>query len=535
MSELPNNWTWSTVGAVTDYIQRGKSPKYAAASALPVINQKCIRWNELQLKHLKYIHPDQVSAWDEPRYIRPGDILWNSTGTGTVGRAYLVKEADCIPNKVVDSHVTIVRTAPGLEPRYLFNWIKSPAVQNKIEEMCDGTTNQIELSRTAIAETAIPVAPRKEQARIADQLDTLLARIRVCNHHLDTIPGLLKRFRQAVLDAATTGALTEDWREPDAQPWRSVLLGDVASDFSYGSAAKSSKSGAVPVLRMGNIQQGELDWTDLVYTSDTKEIGKYELLPGDVLFNRTNSPELVGKTAVYQGERAAIYAGYLIRVRCSEDLLPEFLNYCLGSKAGRNYCWSVKSDGVSQSNINAKKLAAFPFALPLPSEQKEIVRRAKALFALIKRIEAHHKKIVAHAQRLAPQVLAKAFRGDLAPQDPNDEPATALLARVMAKRTGVGAAPKTRKTMAPRAARSSDSTSSFSKAMPTKSRQDEDVKGQPYLAGHLHRLGHPVNAQTLYEASELPVADFYKQLAWEIAEGHVNDADPLLKHASHAA
>jgi hypothetical protein len=220
MSELPNNWAWSTVGALADYIQRGKSPKYAETSELPVINQKCIRWNELQLQHLKYVHPDQVSAWDESRYIRSGDILWNSTGTGTVGRAHLVKEADCVPAKVVDSHVTIVRATPGLEPRYLFNWIKSPAVQNKIEEMCDGTTNQIELSRTAIAATAIPVAPREEQTRIADQLDTLLARIKACNDHLDAIPGLLKRFRQAAVSAAMAGELTAEWSgSTPAQAW----------------------------------------------------------------------------------------------------------------------------------------------------------------------------------------------------------------------------------------------------------------------------------------------------------------------------
>lgn len=448
MSEIPSSWEWSTIGHVTQYIQRGKSPKYAEQSSLPVINQKCIRWDELQLQHLKYIHPDQFDAWDEPRYIKPGDILWNSTGTGTVGRAYLVKREDTVLPKVVDSHVTIVRPASDLEPRYLFNWIKSPAVQNKIEEMCDGTTNQIELSRTAIAATEIPIAPRAEQTRIADQLDTLLARIKACNDHLDAIPGLLKRFRQAVLNAATTGSLTEDWRAPEAKPWQPVLLGDVASDFSYGSAAKSSKAGAVPVLRMGNIQQGELDWTDLVYTSDPKEIEQYQLVPGDVLFNRTNSPELVGKTAVYQGERPAVYAGYLIRVRCSSALLPDFLNYCLGSKAGRDYCWAVKSDGVSQSNINAKKLAAFPLALPLPDEQEEIIRRVKSLFALSNGVEKRYRQMLARAERLTPQVLAKAFRGELVPQNPNDEPASVLLASLKTGPTSAAATPARKRSKA---------------------------------------------------------------------------------------
>jgi hypothetical protein len=105
------------------------------------------------------------------------------------------------------------------------------------------------------------------------------------------------------------------------------------------------------VLRMGNIQGGQLDWTDLLYTSDPVEIRKYRLQPGDVLFNRTNSPELVGKTALFKTDRPAIFAGYLIRVRCSDRLVPAYLVYCLNSPAGRDYCWRVKTDGVSQSNI----------------------------------------------------------------------------------------------------------------------------------------------------------------------------------------
>ena len=106
MSELPTGWAWSTIGELSPYIQRGKSPKYADRSELPVVNQKCIRWTRLETQHLKFIHPEQFDAWDAARRIQPGDVLWNSTGTGTVGRAYLVQERDCTPAKVVDSHVT---------------------------------------------------------------------------------------------------------------------------------------------------------------------------------------------------------------------------------------------------------------------------------------------------------------------------------------------------------------------------------------------------------------------------------------------
>ena len=121
----------------------------------------------------------------------------------------------------------------------------------------------------------------------------------------------------------------------------------------YSTAAKSSKSGRVPVLRMGNNPNGTFDWADLVYTSDNDEIAGYLLHDGDVLFNRTNSRELVGKTAIYRGERPAIFAGYLIRVNQIPAVVEsEYLNFFLNSNVARQYGNSVKTDGVNQSNIN---------------------------------------------------------------------------------------------------------------------------------------------------------------------------------------
>lgn len=315
----------------------------------------------------------------------------------------------------------------GFDPRFTYYQLKH--LKPEAEAIATGTTFK-ELSGSAAATLPFKVAPLLEQTRIADQLDKLLARIQACNDRLDAIPVLLKRFRQTVLDAATSGSLTEDWKPESKQTWTVVQLSDVASDFSYGSAAKSSKTGLIPVLRMGNIQDGRLDWTDLVFTSDPQEIDKYKLHKGDVLFNRTNSPLLVGKTAIYQGEREAIYAGYLIRVRCLPTLRPEYLNYCLGSKAGRAYCWSVKSDGVSQSNINAKKLAAFEFSLPSIQEQAEIICRVETLQKLADRIEVRYIAARNQILRLTPLVLSKAFRGELVPQDPQDESASVLLKRI---------------------------------------------------------------------------------------------------------
>ena len=288
-----------------------------------------------------------------------------------------------------------------------------------------------------------PLPPLAEQKEIADRLDKLLAQVEATQARLARIPDIIKQFRQSVLAAAVSGKLTEEWRSINENtPWLEGVLGDFIHKPTYGSSTKSDNDGLVPVLRMGNLQSGHLDWTDLVYTSDKVEIEKYKLTTGDVLFNRTNSPELVGKTSIYRGERAAIYAGYLIKISCLPILNPEFLNYHLNSPSARAYCYAVKSDGVSQSNINAKKLAEYPIALPQQAEQTEIVRRVEQLFAYADSIEQQAKAAKARVDNLTQAILAKAFRGELTADwraaNPDlisgDNSAEALLARIQAER-----------------------------------------------------------------------------------------------------
>lgn len=531
MSEIPSTWEWSTIGNVTQYIQRGKSPKYAEQSALPVINQKCIRWNELQLQHLKYIHPDQFFAWDEPRYIKPGDILWNSTGTGTVGRAYLVKNGDTVLPKVVDSHVTIVRAATDLEPRYLFNWIKSPAVQNKIEEMCDGTTNQIELSRTAIAATAIPIAPRAEQTRIADQLDALLARVNACNGHLDAIPGILKRFRQAVLNVAAGEEFLEV--APEA-PFRVVKLGTVLAEPLRNG--KSVRDGiGLSVLRLTCLKPSGIDLkeTKTGDWSGVPDASRFLIQNGDYLVSRGNgSKELVGRGGLVGGCKEDIaYPDTMIRIRLDNaKLLPDYLKYVWSSQLIRQQIERAAKTTAGIWKVSQPDLEGVCLPLPDVSDQLEIVGRVERLLKLADRVEARYTAMFTHAQRLASQVLAKAFRGELVQQDVSDEPANAMLARLAAMKQDVLA--KGVKTRKPRQARAIGALKEG--AAMTKSRLDEDVMGQPYLASHLRRLGALATAEALFRAAELPVTDFYKQLAWEVAQGHVKDNQTSLE-PGHAA
>ncbi|ENH50827.1 type-1 restriction enzyme EcoKI specificity protein [Escherichia coli p0305293.6] len=348
-------------------------------------------------------------------------------------------------------HIWKIETSPALNKQFAYYALLN--ITEALKASAHGVAMP-HITKAGMEAWEIQLPPISEQKIIAEKLDTLLAQVESTKARLEQIPQILKRFRQAVLGAAVSGKLTEDWRDNSSlSGWIEGKLGEFIKKPSYGTSSKSNKEGLIPVLRMGNLQGGKLDWTDLVYTSDTIEIEKYKLEYNDVLFNRTNSPELVGKTAIYKSEQPAIYAGYLIRVQCLPDLNPDYLNYHLNSILGRQYCYSVKSDGVSQSNINAQKLIAYPITVPPLPEQHEIVRRVEQLFAYADTIEKQVNNALASVNNLTQSILAKAFRGELTAQWRAENPelisgensAAALLEKIKAERAASGGKKASRK------------------------------------------------------------------------------------------
>ena len=470
MSEhnVPAGWTHCALGEYL-YLKNGfafKSTSYIeqGQNTAPIIRISDIDGRFSDDSSACHVKSEFLASGFE---VEKGDLLIAMSGA-TTGKIGIYKgNTPAYQNQRVGNIKLINKDLGNLAFRnYLIHYLSADI----LKEAYGGA--QPNISGTAIENIQILLPPLAEQTRIAQKLDELLAQVDTLKARLDAIPALLKRFRQSTLAAAVSGRLTADWREGNPAEadsaaangvsqtqaklqiensnyaWPVVRLGSVARGFAYGSSSKSQSDGLVPVLRMGNIQSGKLDWSNLVYSSDPKEIEKYLLEYDDVLFNRTNSPELVGKTSIYKGEQKAIYAGYLIRVRCTEHLLPNFLNYCLNSLQAKDYCWRVKTDGVSQSNINAKKLADFPMGLPTVQEQTEIVRRVEQLFAFTDQLEAKIKTAQARVNHLTQSILAKAFRGELVPQDPNDEPASELLARIKAQRATAPKAKRGRKASA---------------------------------------------------------------------------------------
>jgi len=145
---------------------------------------------------------------------------------------------------------------------------------------------------------------------------------------------------------------------------------------------KSNERGQMFVLRMGNIQQGEIVYDKLVYSNDEDDNRQFALQKYDLLFNRTNSREWVGKVGIYRGEYPAIYAGYLVQVR-PIFIDPEYLNYVMNTEYERIYCKRVKSDGINQSNVSASKIADFLVPIPPLQEQQKIVQALKTILPAI--------------------------------------------------------------------------------------------------------------------------------------------------------
>ena len=229
--------------------------------------------------------------------------------------------------------------------------------------------------------------------------------------------------------------------------WIWVRLGDVCTNIEYGSSSKSSTTGKIPVLRMGNIQNGRILYSDLVFTSDEEEIAKYSLEEGDLLFNRCNSIEHVGKTGIYRNEMPAIFAGYLVRIR-PVLMSADYLNFVMQSSYYWKYCASVRSDAVGQSNINAEKIKQFRFPLPPLAEQQRIVDLLSNVVSALDGIDDRQKKYIEDIETLRVKLFKAALRGKLTKQLPEDGTAEELYQQIQLEKRELVKAKKIKKNTA---------------------------------------------------------------------------------------
>jgi len=444
--EIPPSWLNINLSEIVSDLQSGKRPKggvQSIESGVPSIGAEHLDNNgAFNFAKIKFV-PIAFAKQMTKGVIKSKDIIIVKDGA-TTGKASFVNSNFPFKHAVINEHVFILRLLKEVLPEYAFYRIWSQKGKNEILKDFRGAA-QGGISSSFINYVTLPLPPLPEQQRIVAKIEELFSSLDKGIESLKTAQQQLKVYRQAVLKWAFEGKLTnknvKEGELPDG--WKWVKLGDVCSSVEYGSAAKSKKVGKTPVLRMGNIQDGKFDWSDLVFTDDESEIKKYLLKKNDVLFNRTNSPEWVGKTAMYKGERPAIFAGYLIRINRIETLIDaSYLTYFLNSHIAKNYGNSVKTFGVNQVNINGTKLKTYPLPLPSLSEQHAIVAEIESRLSVCDKIEESIEQSLKQSESLRQSILKQAFEGKLTEEWRKDHPdlisgensAAALLAKIKAEK-----------------------------------------------------------------------------------------------------
>lgn len=395
-AQLPNGWEIKKLGDIAD-VEYGYTDKATEEGDFRYVRITDIDANgELILTEKKYL---KYSREAEGFLIHDNDLLMARTGA-TFAKVLLYKEYE---PSVFASYLIRINFKEKIDNKLYWYFTKTKSYWDQANSLASGAA-QPHFNGAALKQVVFSY-PKSlpEQQRIVSILDECFSAIDQAKVNAEQN---LKNAKE-LFDCVLNNVLYD-------KKWDVKQLGEVCTKVEYGSSTKSNKEGKLPVLRMGNIQNSRFTWDSLVYSDNDEDNEKYLLKYNDVLFNRTNSPELVGKTAIYKNEMPAIFAGYLIRIHRNEELLDaNYLNFYLNSKMAKEYGKTIVISSVNQANINGTKLKTYPIPLPSLKEQQTIVRQLDSLRAETQKLEAIYQQKLAELEELKKSVLQKAFSGEL--------------------------------------------------------------------------------------------------------------------------
>lgn len=440
MSDMPHGWAGTTIGEICDLVN-GKAfkPSDWSASGLPIV-----RIQNLNRPDNKFNHFD--GTVDERFLIEDGDLLFAWSGTpGTSFGAHIWNG----PKAVLNQHIFNVRFDRNAFDR---NFLRHAINQTLDEQIAKahGGVGLRHVTKGKFEETEIPIPPLPEQRRIVAKVDSLTGKSRRARDHLDHIPRLVEKYKQAILVAAFRGDLTREWRglaSKDDIEWEIHELGDIA-DIGTGATPKRGRAdyyegGTIAWVTSGAVNDGIIAHADECITPAALNETNCKIYPaGTLLMAMYGEGKTRGKVATLGIDAATNQALAAIQVHHQGPASPQFVLWYL-----RSQYLSLRDQaaGGVQPNLNLGIIKRTCIDLPSSSEQGEIVRRIEFAFAWIDRLAADAtsaRKLIDHLDQ---SVLAKAFKGGLVPQDPADEPVSALLDRIRAERTDAPKAKRGRK------------------------------------------------------------------------------------------
>ncbi|EGQ8408064.1 hypothetical protein D5E87_03180 [Vibrio parahaemolyticus] len=435
MSELPKGWAAATFDDVIYSITNGLNGKQNKDGiGIPVSRIESIASQVVDMSRVGYLDKYDEETLEKYR-LQPGDILFSHINSPT----HIGKTAICENTISLYHGVNLLRIVlnDAIDPKLFNNYCKFIRGRGDFSSNAQHAVNQSSLNQKKIKSFEIVIPPKQEQVRIANKLDSILAKVDKAQARLDKIPAILKRFRQSVLAAATSGELNGP--NVTSDDWTSVKLMDVVEtkprngkspkgvDFDTGV-----KNLTLSAITPGYFVENKFKFVDLDVPSDSHLWVKNQ----DILIQRANSIEYVGVSALYEGEDDQyIYPDLIMKCRANERILSKYLYYALSSESVRKY-FRDNATGTTGNmpKINQTVVSAAPISLPPLAEQEDIVSLVEKLFRKADTVEKQYLDAKARLDRLTQSILAKAFRGGLVPQDPTDESAEKLLERIWAEK-----------------------------------------------------------------------------------------------------
>ena len=480
LSDLPDGWAWTTLGEIIKPSKEKVNP--LEIKEIPYISLEHIEKGAGRLLG----HGSSNDVRSSKTKFNCGDLLYGKL------RPYLNKVYISDFEGVCSTDLLVFPKNESFSNEFLlYRFLCRDFVSYASHNVSGVNLPRVNFQTLSRFKIALPPLP--EQHRIVAKIEELFTKLDAGIIALHKVQAQLKRYRQSVLKAAFEGKLTEAWRAehqdeiepasvllkrvlkerrekweaeqleqmkakgkiPKDEKWKSRYKEPAAPDTSelselpkqwvwatveelltkiqYGSSRKTSDdANGVPVLRMGNIVEGKIVPGSLKYLpKEHDEFPELLLNKGDLLFNRTNSRELVVKTAVYTGSpNQCSFASYLIRVRFNSGIDALIVAHYLNSMYGKNWILSVVSQQAGQANVNGTKLKLLSVPIPPEEEQQTLVEEVDRCFSMADVVERIITAELKRAEQLRQSILKKAFSGALVPQNPNDEPVSVLLERI---------------------------------------------------------------------------------------------------------
>lgn len=444
MSDLPSGWTRFALKDLGG-LSGGKTPSKAnpafwSSRDVPWVSPKDMKKNLLEdtEDRISRVAVEEVGMTLYP----PGSVLM-VTRSGILQHTFPVALSGV--ELAVNQDIKVFRPTQGIVPKFTFYMFKSS--EREILSACskDGTTVQ-SIDSEKLEAFLFSLPPTAEQNYIAQKLDELLAHVGTLKARIDSIPALLKLFRQSVLAAAVSGRLTEDFRKNKGDIWSYRKAADVCAKVQSGSTPKEGFfEKGIPFLKVYNIVNQKIDFDyrpqyidEAIHTgSSAKSTAK----PGDVVMNIVGPP--LGKIAIVPETYKEWNINQAITLfRPSSEIISGWISIVLeGGDCLRSIMNETKGS-AGQVNISLSQCRNFVFPVPSLAEQQEIVRRAERLFAFATQVEAKVAVAKTRVNNLTRSILAKAYRGELTRDwraaNPSsitgENSAEALLAKIKAQR-----------------------------------------------------------------------------------------------------